>query len=147
MKKFLPLLAVVVLFATGCASTALKKQSADVALEYEAVTRGTYKKVIVKQDTVITLNENNVNKAITTVLPKKDWNSILKMLSKIDYKKLNTIAPPSTKHQVDAALAAGLKVITKDRTYHSHTFDHGNPPEALQPLVEKILEVSALKEK
>ena len=145
MKKFLPLLAVVLLFVTGCASTALKKQSAYVALEYEAVTRGTYKKVIVKQDTVITLNENNINTAITTVLPKNDWNSILKILSKTPYSKLNTISPPSTKHQVDGALAAGLKVITKDTTYHSRTFDHGNPPEALKPLVEKILEVSALK--
>lgn len=146
MKKLLSLLVVTVLFAAGCASTALKKESEYIAFEYEAMTRGAYKKVIVKQDTVITLNSRDAV-PVTKRLKKSDWNELLAELSKVDLDKISELKPPSTRSHVDAALAANLKVIKKDKTYQSSGFDHGNPPAEIKELVEEILEASAIENK
>ncbi|AXG73621.1 hypothetical protein DVK85_05000 [Flavobacterium arcticum] len=146
MKKLLPLLVITLLFAAGCASSALKKESEYIAFEYEAMTRGAYKKVIVKQDTVITLNSRDTA-PITTGLKKGDWNKLLSALQKVDLDKISELKPPSTRSHVDAALAANLKVIRKDKTYQSNGFDHGNPPAEIKVLVEEILAVSALENK
>ena len=146
MKKLLPLLVIAVLFAAGCASSALKKESEYIAFEYEAMTRGAYKKVIVKQDTVITIS-NRSAAPVTKTLKKGDWNELLAELSKVDLDKISELKPPSTRSHVDAALAASLKVIKKDKTYQSSGFDHGNPPAEIKELVEEILQVSALENK
>ena len=58
MKKFAAIV-LLALFAVGCAS-ALKKESDKISFEYEAITRGSYKKVIVKQDTVITIKDRDL---------------------------------------------------------------------------------------
>ena len=146
MKKLLPLLVITMLFAAGCASSALKKESEYIAFEYEAMTRGAYKKVIVKQDTVITITGRDAM-PITTGLKKGDWNELLAELAKVDLDKISELKPPSTRSHVDAALAANLKVIRKNKTYQSNGFDHGNPPAEIKELVEEILEVSALENK
>ncbi|NDI98479.1 hypothetical protein GWA97_05285 [Flavobacterium sp. LaA7.5] len=146
MKKLLPLLVITMLFAAGCASSALKKQSEYIAFEYEAMTRGAYKKVIVKQDTFITITGRDAM-PITKGLKNGDWNKLLSALEKVELDKISELKPPSTRSHTDAALAANLKVIKKDKTYQSNGFDHGNPPAEIKELVQQILAVSALENK
>src|SRR5690606_39241385 len=112
----------------GCAS-ALKKESDKISFEYEAITRGSYKKVIVKQDTVITIKDRDLKDVVAAGLKNGEWNSLLKSLERVNLEGLNDIKAPSVKHQVDAAPIANLKVIRGDKTYQSKSFDHGNPPQ------------------
>ncbi|WP_159801494.1 hypothetical protein [Flavobacterium sp. MK4S-17] len=146
---------VTVLFAllllSGCASTALKKQGDKIFFEYEALTRGAYKKVIVKHDTIITINEKAldkervIDKFVNKKPKKRNWNKILAELEKVNLNKLSTLKPPSTRSHHDGALIANLKVIKQDTTYQSSSFDHGNPPMEIKGLVNRIIEVSDLE--
>lgn len=145
MKKFAAIV-LLALFAVGCAS-ALKKESDKISFEYEAITRGSYKKVIVKQDTVITIKDRGLENVTTKGLKNGEWNGILKSLEGVDLDGLNEIKAPSVKHQVDAAPIANLKVIRGDKTYQSSSFDNGNPPQEIKDVVEKIISASDLQKK
>lgn len=145
MKKFAAIV-LLALFAVGCAS-ALKKESDKISFEYEAITRGSYKKVIVKQDTVITIKDRDLKDVVTAGLKNGEWNSLLKSLERVNLEGLNDIKVPSVKHQVDAAPIANLKVIRGDKTYQSKSFDHGNPPQEIKDVVDKIMTASDFKKK
>lgn len=145
MKKFAAIV-LLALFTVGCAS-ALKKESDKISFEYEAITRGSYKKVIVKQDTVITIKDRDLKDVVTAGLKNGEWNSLLKSLEGVNLEGLNDIKAPSVKHQVDAAPIANLKVIRGDKTYQSKSFDHGNPPQEIKDVVEKIMAASDFKKK
>lgn len=147
MKK-LSILLVAMILAAGCAA---KKDAAPLAknadlqsFEYEAMTRGAFKKVIVTQDTIITIKDRDMKDVVKTPISKADWESLVKALDKVELESLETMDPPSKKHQFDGALAAYLAVIKSEKSYRSSTFDHGNPPVAIQPLVDKILSISDL---
>ena len=129
--------------AKGCTNSELKKESENISFEYEAHTRGGYKKVLAKQDTVYTIKSRG-GEAIEKKLSKSDWNSLLSLLSKVDAEKMKDLKAPSDKRAYDGAMMAELKVIYKDKTYQTPTFDHGNPPAEIKDLVNKIIEVSDL---
>lgn len=145
MRKYLAII-VLALFAAGCAS-ALKKESDKISLEYEAITRGSYKKVIVKQDTVITIKDRAMDNVVTKPLRNGEWNSMLKSLETVNLDGLSEIKPPSVMHQVDGAPIANLKVIRGNKTYQSSSFDHGNPPQEIKDVVEKMITASDLLKK
>lgn len=84
---------------------------------------------------------------VTQPLRNGEWNSLLKLLEMVNLDGLNDIKPPSVKHQVDAAPIANLKVIRGNKTYRSSSFDHGNPPQEIKDVVEKIISASDMKMK
>jgi PBP1b-binding outer membrane lipoprotein LpoB len=152
MKKILSLVIITVLMATGCSTTktgstadAKQKETSEVSFEYSAMTRGTYRKVIVKKDSVITATERDMKNVTAKKLSTADWNTLTALLKKIKPQDLPNLKAPSTKHQFDGALAANLQVITQGTAYQSVTFDHGNPPAEIKELTEKILSLSDLK--
>lgn len=149
MKKILPLFLLTLVMAVGCStvSKAVKKDSEQISFEYVAMTRGAYKKVIVKQDTVITVQDREMKSVMTKGLKNGDWNKLLAALDKVDAENISELKAPSNKNHVDAALAATLKIIRKDKTYESSTFDHGNPPAELREIVSTIIAVSDLEHK
>lgn len=150
MKKIAILLLVTIL-AAGCASkkttAALQKNADLVSFEYEAMTRGNFKKVIVTQDSIITIKDRDMRDVVKNTISKTDWQSMVKALDNVNLEGIETLEPPSKKHQYDGALAAYLLVTKKETSYRSSTFDHGAPPAALKPLVDKIIEVSDLPKK
>ena len=139
--KILSTFILVLFMAKGCTNSELKKESENISFEYEAQTRGGYKKVIAKQDTVYTIKSRG-GETFQKQLSKSDWNSLLDLLSKVEAEKIKDLKAPSEKRFYDGAMIADLKVIYKDKTYESSSFDHGNPPAEIKDLVNKILEVS-----
>ena len=144
--KILATFILVLFMAKGCTNSELKKESENISFEYDAHTRGGYKKVIAKQDTVFSITKRG-GEAVYKKLSKSDWNSLLNLLSKVDAEKMKDLKAPSEKRFYDGAMIAGLKVIYKDKTYESTSFDHGNPPAEIKDLVNKILEVSDIAPK
>ncbi len=149
MKKILPLILLTLVVAAGCstASKAVKKDSEEISFEYVALTRGAYKKIIVKQDTVITIHDREMKNVMTKGLKNGDWNKLLAELDKVNAENISELKAPSNRSHADAALAASLKIIRKDKTYESSTFDHGNPPTELREIVSTIIAVSDLENK
>lgn len=141
--KILSAFVLVLVLAKGCNSSELRKESENISFEYEAVTRGSYKKIIAKQDTIYTIKGRD-GKAIEKKLSRTDWNEMLDLLAKVDKGNMQNLKAPTEKRFYDGALIAGLTVIHNKDTYKSASFDHGNPPKEIEKLVEKIIAVSDL---
>lgn len=150
MKK-IALVIMTIALAVGCSSTKKATAKADTAnslsFEYTASTRGSYNKVIVTQDSVVTIKDHEMKNVSTKSLKKADWDKLVADTEKIDLTTLEGIKAPSTKHQFDGALGANLKVIKDGKEYNSATFDHGTPPAEIAGIVTRILTVSDLQKK
>jgi len=142
MKKITLLFLLTIIIATGCASS-IVKQSKNVTIEYTAMTRGSNREVI--------LNHNEISKriiagpgeGIVSTVSTEQWNEIIKALEKIELTKIAQLQAPTNKRFHDGALIANLTIKTKDSTYRSSSFDHGNPPAEIAALVNKIIAMSA----
>lgn len=117
------------------------------SFEYEAITRGSYNKVVVSGDSVTTIKDRDMKDVTTTRLNTADRDFLLSALNKINLNTIQDLKSPTNKRQYDGALIANL-VITKDgKTYQSAGFDHGEPPAEIKPVVDKIVALSDLKYK
>jgi hypothetical protein len=141
--KILSAFVMVLVLAKGCNSLELRKESENISFEYEATTRGNYRKIIARQDTIFTIKSRN-GEAVEKKLSRSDWNSMLDLLAKVDRTNIQNLKAPSEKRFYDGAMIAGLTVIYKQDTYRSASFDHGNPPKEIKKLVEKIISASDL---
>jgi hypothetical protein len=151
MKK-LALVLLTIAFTVGCSSkkaAVAGNNNPETALsfEYEAQTRGTYNKVVVTQDSIITIKDRGMKNVVSKPVSSSDWNYLMGNARKMNLEGLKDLKAPSTKNYADAALAANLKVIKGTTTYTSSTFDHGNPPAQISGIVHRILNMSDMKAK
>lgn len=111
-------------------------------ISYEAITRGSY--IIINVSKLqLEYKDNNTQKTIK--INTESWNNLITLCSKFDLEKLEDFNPLNNKHATDAALHATITVKTIDKEYISQTFDHGNPPEELKQLVEKLLALAEIE--
>lgn len=98
-------------------------------------TRGTMRiiEVTPKQYTVI-LNARTERGIIEPAV----WKRIVEEARKLPLYHLEDVPVPSKRHQVDAALSASLTFIMRDTSVFTPTFDHNNPPEVYQPLIDLL---------
>jgi len=145
--KILSTFILVLFMAKGCNNSSseskseLQKESKNITFEYEANTRGSYLKRVVKEDGAYATIERG-GSLDQKSLSKTDWDALLTIASKVDVAKIQDLKAPSDARFYDGAKMANLRVIYNEKTYESATFDHGNPPAEIKDLVNKILEVS-----
>jgi len=151
MKKIAVVL-LTIIFAAGCSSTKKTATSNDkagstISFEYEAMTRGSYKKVVVTKDSIVTIKDHTMKDIVSKPTKKGDWDYLVSTTAKTNLEGLQNLKAPSTKSHADAALAANLKVIKDGKTYSTPTFDHGNPPAEISGVVSRIVLISDLQKK
>lgn len=103
--------------------------------EYEASTRGSFKKVILRKDSTFVFDQEKETKTITE---KKDWKFLNQKIAELDLKKLELFKALSEERYSDQALSAKLLVNKNNRTYESTVFDHGNPPDEIKHIVDVL---------
>lgn len=123
------------------------KMQNDSEITYLAVSRGSYLSVVLEGDTITILNQRDVKSATTHKIPKEEKDALLKLISEIDATSLPELEAPSTKHQFDGAEIATLEVTKGEDSYKTVAFDHGNPPESIKAIVEKMLSIKTMIEK
>jgi hypothetical protein len=143
MKLFTLIFATLIL--TKSCQNELEKDSVFISFEYEMASRGSYYKIIAKHDSVISIHDRAMKSVTQKTIKISDWNKLLTLLDKIDKDNIHNIKAPSTKHHFDAAMAANLKIIHKNKTYEIKNFDHGNPPKEVEAIVLKLLAISDFK--
>ena len=109
---------------------------------YEAFTRGSNIELKITTDSII-YTENQ--KAKRTKIKSDTWNKIKKLVSKIDLSKIENFSSPTENRNSDKAMHASLKVDVNNVEHVSQTFDHGNPPIALKPLVDFLFKIAEIK--
>lgn len=132
------LLTVLATSINKCSSSDAKALKQELVIEYDAKTRGSQSKVIIKNDSLIVMEQGRNEGVFYHKLSEKDWNSLIKEVQKIDRDKIKTFKAPTNKRTVDAARIAQIRVLHKDDIYESNQFDEGAPPTELKTLVDKV---------
>jgi hypothetical protein len=143
MRKLTMLSLLILVAITGCAS-ALQKQSENITVTYEAITRGSNMKITAKQGSVEANSSRAEKTSVTKTISSEQWKELVDEVGKINLDKINRLKAPSDKRFYDGAMIASLTVQLKDTTYRSSSFDHGNPPAEIKALVDKVISLSGL---
>jgi len=106
-----------------------------LSYEYNASTRGLLMKVKIRKDSTFIFEKGRATKILTK---ESVWESLKQQTIQLDLGELESFKAPTEDRFIDKALSAQLKVISKNHTYYSSEFDHGNPPEELKSIVKSM---------
>ena len=110
----------------------------ELTITYEAATRGSSINLVA---TSTKLNYTNFEIKKEIAVTSNFWNEITEITNKITLSNMSYLIPPSDGRAVDSALHATLSIRFDNKTYKSQTFDHGNPPKELKPLIDKLFSI------
>ncbi len=119
----------------------MAKQETLPVLEYEALSRGFYKKISIENHQVTVIAARNA-KPVVFSISDEDWEELKSLYATVDKEGLATLESPTQKRFYDGAPIANFKVIEGDKIYESAAFDGGFPPKAIEKIVNKIIEIA-----
>lgn len=135
--RTLSLLLLTILIGTSCSSQKANDMTS-TQMEYSAVSRGLYKKIIVQNKTVSVINGKNTE-AVETKINDTKWKQIVAEYSKINLEHIPTLKAPTEKRFYDGAAIGNLKIIQNQKTYETQGFDNGFPPKEIEKLVNLLV--------
>lgn len=133
--------AIIIMFFS--ADTCSKQEMNSIeSFNYETFTRGSTTMYTVTSENVKVkssdLNSKEKSKSITA----EEWNFLIGSAYKIEASKMSQLKAPTNSRVSDEALHAILSIRKNDTIYKTNSFDHGNPPAEVKPLVEAILRLA-----
>lgn len=134
--KIISLLLLVICIGTGCSSQK-KADMTSTEIEYSAVSRGLYKTVVVKNQTVSITNTRG-GEAIESKIDTAKWNKIVSEFEKINLDSIPNLKAPTEKRFYDGAAIGNLKITQNQKTYETKGFDNGFPPKEIEKLVNLL---------
>lgn len=135
--RFILLLLFPLLMAETCSQN--NEQNKDVSFTYETMTRGSRANYTLNKEEITAVKNMGTETKASEKMMSKDWANLMDRMEEIDVPNINQLKPPSDKRTFDGAAHAILTIKVGDKVYKSNSFDHGNPPSALKPLVKAIL--------
>lgn len=114
----------------------------NMIITYEAKTRGSSIQLNASSDGIL-YKDNETSKEIKPTA--EFWDEINILVKEMKLSKLSSFVPPKDDRFVDAALHATLNISVGNKIYQSQTFDHGNPPKELKPLLDKLFDLLNLE--
>ena len=143
--KIISIILFTLLLSKGC--TEEQNQNIESAIvEYNVNTRGFNQKIVIQNKT-FKLNRNRLGKdtLVQKTISEKDWSILVVAFQDLNLNELQNLKAPTEKRFYDGAAIATLKIIYKEKTYESTSFDHGFPPHEIEKLVNKINAIENLK--
>ena len=134
--KIISLLLLVICIGTGCSSQK-KADMTSTEIEYSAVSRGLYKTVVVKNQTVSITNARG-GEALESKIDTAKWNKIVSEFEKINLDSIPNLKAPTEKRFYDGAAIGNLKITQNQKTYETKGFDNGFPPKEIEKLVNLL---------
>ncbi|WP_203460206.1 META domain-containing protein [Lacinutrix sp. WUR7] len=116
-------------------------QEDDYTIEYKSSTRGSYLKIVITNDSIISQKQRGAAPEARKFSPN-ETTDIFKKVAALDLEELENLESPSKAHQYDAAAAATLTITKNGKTYHTKTFDAGKPNAKIEDLVNTIFSLS-----
>ncbi|WP_417942986.1 hypothetical protein [Flavobacterium sp. RS13.1] len=121
---------------TGCSSQK-KSDMTSTVIEYSAMSRGYYKKIVVQNQTVSVTSKRDAQ-AVENTIKKTDWDKIIAEFEKINVESIPTLKAPTEKRFYDGAAIGNLKITQNQKTYETPGFDNGFPPKEIEKLVNLL---------
>ena len=134
--KIVSLLLLVICIGTGCSSQK-KTDMTGTQIEYTAMSRGLYKRIVV-QDQKVSVTNGRDTEAIVNQIDNSKWNKIVSEFEKINLDSLSALKAPTEKRFYDGAAIGNLKIIQNPKTYETKGFDNGFPPKEIEKLVNLL---------
>ena len=116
-------------------------------ISYEASTRGFYEKIWITNDSITITNDRDHKVLTQHPTSKQDWNDLMTLLKDVNIKDLPNLESPTATRNYDGAAIATLTVEVDKTETKSNNFDHGNPPKAIEAVVNKVLSIKKRYEK
>lgn len=130
---------------TTTSDAAMKQETTIPVIEYEANTRGFFRKITVDNQNIAVINVRD-GKPTTTKMSDADWNELISLYQSVNKEGLATLKAPSEKRFYDGAPIANFRVITKETTFESAAFDGGYPPAEIEKIVNKLIAIADKQE-
>lgn len=114
-----------------------------VSYEYAVNTRGynfsmVVNKKEIKESSDVEISKNKFSEGIF-ITDSNLWKALKKGSKNIKLKEISKLDSPTNRRQFDGAMFANLIISTKDSTYRSASFDHGQPPAMLKVVVDSLV--------
>ena len=139
MNRKYSILLLLILICVSCVSQ--DKQDVD-QITYEMYTRGSSTSYSISPERIQVVSTGLNASESSVQLKDEEWEALLETMKALDLGALNDLEVPSDRRASDAAPHAVLKLRKKDSVYETKSFDHGNPPQAIRPLVQAILRLA-----
>jgi hypothetical protein len=136
--RIVSLLLLTVFIVTGCSSQK-KTDMTTTQIEYSAVSRGLYKKILVQDESVSVTNNRN-EEAVKTKIEASKWNKIVAEFEKVNLESIPELKAPTEKRFYDGAAIGNLKITSNGKTYETKGFDNGFPPKEIEKLVNLLVD-------
>ena len=134
--RILSLLLLVMVIGTGCCSQK-KTDMTSTVIEYSAMSRGYFKKIVVQNQSVSVTNGRDAQ-AVENKIDEAKWKQIVAEFEKINLESISTLKAPTEKRFYDGAAIGNLKITQNQKTYESQAFDNGFPPKEIEKLVNLL---------
>ncbi|MEO7978257.1 hypothetical protein [Flavobacterium sp.] len=134
--RILSLLVLVMVIGTGCSSQK-KTDMTSTVIEYSAMSRGYFKKIVVQNQSVSVTNGRDAQ-AVENKIDDAKWKQIVAEFEKINLENISTLKAPTEKRFYDGAAIGNLKITQNQKTYESQAFDNGFPPKEIEKLVNLL---------
>ncbi|TGD58571.1 hypothetical protein [Flavobacterium humi] len=125
--------------------TVMKQQTVLPTLEYEANTRGFFRKISVADQVAWVTNVRD-GKPEEVKISDADWKELVSLYKSVNKDGLANLKAPTEERFHDGAPMANFRVIEKGKTFESVTFDGGAPPAEIAKIVNKLIEIADKKE-
>ena len=107
--------------------------------EYSATTRGSSFSCTVTSKGVQIASKGMEQYDKYKLITNQQWVELLKLSNDMALDRLDELKAPSSKSETDRSRIAKLTIGKKDKNFESNSFDEGNPPVVLRPLINYIL--------
>lgn len=123
-----------------------EKVQTGTKIEYEALSRGYFKKIIFENSKITIISDrNNLDKGEVIMLSKKDVSDIMLLIKGIKLETMSTLKAPTNARAYDGAAHGNITITTNGKEYVGPGFDAGTPPKELVKIVDKILSFTPKK--
>jgi hypothetical protein len=133
---FLAFISMIFVKACGQPST---DQHQDTTVIYQTITRGSSNTYTLSKERLEIQSKGVNSKEQSVEVSASQWQEIENIMQQLDLQKISEYSASTEDSARDVALQATLTVETTADSYQSQSFDHGNPPAELAPLVKAIL--------
>lgn len=116
-------------------------QGDDYSITYSSSTRGSFLKIEIKNDSIISQKQRG-SAPETRKFSTKETTDIFNKVAILNLEELENLEPPSTAHQFDGAAAASLTITKNGKTYSTKTFDAGKPNAKIEDLINTIFSLN-----
>ena len=111
------------------------------AVKYKVSTRSTFDFILILQNKIAISEDQSLQNMKNYSIDAAEWKELKSLIDAVDLESFLKLTPPSQNYQHDGAGHATLALQIGDIEYMTPTFDHGNPPKAIEALVNKVLSI------